>query len=349
MSMRFEHFQGSHRAIGRQRGEAFRDLLRQYHQRYDSWPADFRQRLDSLIPTFESALGRSAPELIEEMQGTAEGAEIPYEDILRFNFAEEVGVPSGCSQVALVDANGDAILGKSEDAGFERTYVVTELRPERGYGQLHVSAVNWVIGSGGGLNEAGLCIGQSSLYVTDQAHGIPRLMLLRLALERCANVTEAIAFLQSQDMALRGMNFLLVDANGDMAVVERSPTHCAVRRAEGGVIWATNHALSPLMRAVEEGSSGTEPDIETRLAVYVNSRQRFARLCDFATSHSGKADVKEALDGFLRSHGPGGLCQHGIMDTTLSMIMIARTRQLWATDGPPCSSSFQLYSLAPPK
>lgn len=344
--MRFERFSGAHSAMGRQRGVAFRDSLHQCRRGFDAWSPEVRQRVDSLTARFESALFRLAPELIEEMHGVAQSAGLPYEDILRLNFVEEVGAPLGCSQVGLADGDGGAIYAKSEDAGFQRTYTVTELRPDRGYAQLHVSAVNWVVSSGGGMNEAGLCIGQSSVHTTDQADGIPRLTLLRLSLERYATVTEAAAFLQSQGMALKGMNFLMVDATGAMAVVERSPSRSALRSPEGSAICCTNHYVAPEIRPVERGCVGSEPDLENRLAFEVNTRQRYGRLFDFAREHAGRSSLKDSLEGLLRSHGPGGICQHGIMNTTLSMIMIPRSRQLWATDGPPCRSSFQLYAFS---
>ncbi|MBI4530855.1 MAG: hypothetical protein HY709_04970 [Candidatus Latescibacteria bacterium] len=343
--MRFEHFSGTHAAIGWQRGRAFQDLLYRCRQGFDSWSPETRQRVDSLTTTFELALHRTAPELIEEMRGVAEGAGLPYHEILSLNFAEEIGAPTGCSQIGLVDDDGETICAKSEDAGFRRTYVVTELRPERGYAQLHVGAVDWVVNSGGGINEAGLCIGQSSVRITDQTDGIPRLTLLRLVLERCATVAEAIAFFQSQDMALQGMNFLMVDTGGSMAVVEHSPSLCAIRGPEGDAICCTNHYVEPQMRTVERGCVGSEPDLENRLAFEVNTRQRYGRLYDFARQHAGQANLKEALEGLLTSHGPGGICQHGIMHTTLSMMMIPRRRELWVTDGPPCRSSFQLYTF----
>jgi predicted choloylglycine hydrolase len=344
--MRFEHFSGTHSAIGWQRGRAFHDLLHQSRQAFDTWSPETRRRVDSFVPVFESTLRQTAPELIEEVQGVAEGAGLPCEDILRLNFVEEIGVPPGCSQVGLADGDGGAICAKSEDAGSRRTYVVTELRPDRGYAQLHVGAVNWVVSSGGGINEAGLCIGQSSVRITDQADGIPRLTLLRLVLERCATVAEAVALFQSQDMALQGMNFLVVDAAGDMAVVERSPSQCAVRRPEDGAICSTNHYAVPQMRLVERGCIGSEPDLENRLAFEINTRQRYGRLYDFAKQHAGRTSLKEALEGLLKSHGPGGICQHGIMHTTLSMMMIPRRRELWATDGPSCRSTFQRYTFS---
>lgn len=344
--MRVERFAGSHGAIGRQRGAAFGQALRLARSRFTAWPPQVRRRMDDLVPRFEAALGRTAPELTEELRGVADGAGLAYAEVLRLELAEEVGAPGGCSQIALRDGAGAALSAKSEDAGFGRTYAVTEIRPDGGYAQLHIGAVHWLVSSGGGINEAGLCIGQSSVFATDRAEGLPRLALLRLALERCAAVGEAAAFLEGQPMALRGLNFLLADAGGELAVVERSPSRGAVRRPDGApAVCCTNHYLDPGMRAVERGCTGAEVDLEGVLAQEANTRQRYGRLWDFARRHAGGSALRPALEDLLASHGPGGLYQHGAMCTTLSLVMDPRARRLWATDGPPCSSRFQAYGF----
>ena len=181
------------------------------------------------------------------MQGIAQGSGLSYQLVARLNFAEEIdGGDLGCSQFGMVAAEGSAVMGKNEDHGFgRRTYVVTELHPENGYAQVHVGAVNWVVSSGSGINDAGLRVGQSSLRISDEADGVPRLTMLRLALERCATVPEAADLLKTKTGGIRGMHFLMVDANGDMAVVERSPSLCAVRQPENGAIWAANHPVDP--------------------------------------------------------------------------------------------------------
>ena len=59
---------------------------------------------------------------------------------------------------------------------------------------------------------------------------MPRLTMLRLALERCATVSEASELIETATGGIRGMNFLMVDAKGEMRVIERSPSLCAVRQ-----------------------------------------------------------------------------------------------------------------------
>lgn len=343
--MRFERFSGSHFSMGLQHGKAFRDQLQQRSHTIDSWSPETQDRVDSLVRRFESSLSGFAPELIEEMQGIAQGAGMSYQDVARLNFSEEIGIPIGCSQVGLVNRDGDVMMGKAEDAGFSRTYVVTELNPDQGFAQIHVGAINWVVSSGSGINEAGLCIGQSSLRIFDEAEGVPRLTMLRLALERCATVSEASELIQTATGGIRGMNFLMVDAKGEMAVIERSPSRCAIRQPANGAIWATNHPVDPRMRAVEHMITGAEPDFERDLAYEANSRQRFGRLDLLTRDEVDGPGVKESLQRVMTSHGPGGACQHGVMETTWTVMMAPRSRELWLSDGPPCRNPFELYSF----
>ena len=360
--MLFGRFSGSHFEMGRQHGEAFasqlgknRDALHSA-SRVATGPdapslAEVLQQEDLLVTKFESALRRTAPELIEEMQGSAQGSGLSYQDVVRLNFAEEIaGGNLGCSQFGMVASDGSAVMGKNEDAGYgHRTYAATELHPDNGHAQVHVGAVNWVVSSGSGINDAGLCLGQSSLKVTDEADGIPRLTMLRLVLERCANVSEAADLLKTKTGGLRGMNFLMVDANGDMAVVERSPSRCAVRRPQDGAIWATNHPIDPQMRAVEKMILGTEDGLDRTLALDANTRQRFGRLGALAREYarpSGHDEVLRSVENVVQSHGPCGMCQHGIMQTTWSVLMDARKRELSLADEYPCTAAWERFSLA---
>ena len=343
--MRLERFSGTYLSMGKQRGSACGELLQRSLKRLDESSPDCLRSLRRMISACEPKLERLAPELLEELQGVAEGAGLKYEDVFRLTFAEEteeaIGLPMVCSQIGVVDADGRALVGKSEDAGYERIYLITELRPERGHAQLHLGAANWVITSGGGMNDAGLCVGQSSVRVTDTAEGIPRLAMLRLVLNRCATVAEAVELFRGHETALQGINFLVADAAGDMAVIERSPTRSAVRRPQKGFICATNHYVDGQMRTVEDLCTGAEPDLPDLLAWEANTRQRYGRLCDYSVLHAGKPDVEESLRNLMRSHGPGGICQHNaFMSTTWAVIMKPAERQLWLADGYPCRSDF---------
>ena len=146
-----------------------------------------------------------------------------------------------------------------------------------------------------------------------------------------------------------GTNFLMVDANGDMAVVERSPSRCVVLHPQNGAIWATNHPVNQQVRAVEKIIAGTEPDLERALARDASSRQRYGRLSALAREHSsrpGLTEAKDALESVIRSDGPGGMCQHGVMQTTWSVMMVPRSRELWLADGPPCQNPFQRFAFS---
>ena len=53
----------------------------------------------------------------------------------------------------------------------------------------------------------------------------------------------------------------------------------------------------------------------------------------------------KAFEDLLRSHGPRGICQHELMQTTLSFILLSWRWEMWATDGPPCTSDFVRHTL----
>lgn len=348
MPLRSEEFCGSPKEVGIQRGRAFRDLLLWSLNTFCRYPEDMESRIEAKLETMKAAVEKSFPDLAEEMMGTAEGARMSYHDILLLNFQEELGNgwpdwDGGCSQVAITKTEAGPLMAKTEDAGFGRIYVTNTIRPMRGNDIVHTTAVNWIVGSAGGMNDKGLCVGQSSVGIKDApGGGIMRLTLLRAVLQYCSSVKEAIEFFRSYNAAYAGMNFLIIDATGDAAVIEKSPTRTGVRRIDGESIYAANRFWLPHMREVATG--GLEESSITREKCFNECTKRYIE---------GPRTL-EAFKEIVRSHSPhGGMCQHGpaggfpeqSMVTTYAILCIPENREMLVTDGPPCQSEFFSYKL----
>ena len=190
-----------------------------------------------------------------------------------------------------------------------------------------------------GINDVGLSLGDSSVGYTDlPGGGVSRLTLLRVALQYCSNVQEATEFYGSHSTAKVGGNTLMVDESGDAAVVEKSPSRQAVRKPRNGNIWCTNHPTLGPMKEVWDVAEMTAGRKE-------NSSERSAKLEYFVQDFRAE-DAIESFEGTLRSHGPGWLCQHGILSTLFSMITLPARGAMLVTDGPPRESEFVSYRLS---
>ena len=340
--MRFERFGGTPEEIGRGRGEVYGSMLREAYDSFITYTGAEKARAEKLTDDMRKAVERSFPDLVEEMKATAAACGMGYSEMVLLTYCEEIGRPGGCSQGAVLNTEVGPIYMKSEDAGpgaFDNTYVMTELSPETGHRLLYVGPLSWTVSASAGINDAGLSIGDSSVGYTDApGGGVPRLTLLRAALQYCSNVKEATDFYGSHSTAIVGGNTLMVDASGDAAVVEKSASRQSVREPDDGVIWCTNHPILGQMKEVWDVAELKEGREE-------NSRGRWAKLEEFMEGHRAEGAI-EAFEGILRSHGRGEICQHGLLWTLLSMITIPARREMLVTDGPPCEGEFVSYRLS---
>jgi len=120
-----------------------------------------------------------------------------------------------------------------------------------------------------GMNEKGLCTSvmalpkQASQQDTEK-HDVGTTLIMRLWLDRCATVEEALALLETVDVRHdaavgSGYHYMVADASGDCAVVEFDKDDgwktLIVRKPEGeNFMLVTNHLLNPKHYT-------TEPDI----------------------------------------------------------------------------------------
>jgi hypothetical protein len=190
-------------------------------------------------------------------------------------------------QVAKADGNG-FFFGRNYDY-FKNPTMVTISRPKKGYASIGVSDMSHfgysleklpekfmarlsclaaVYAPVDGINEKGLCTSIMALPNQASQQDTPKpnvgtTIIMRLWLDRCATVQEALDLLETVDVRHdatvgSGYHYMVADANGDCAVVEFDKEDgwktMIVRKAEGeNAMLVTNHLLS-------EKYYTTEPD-----------------------------------------------------------------------------------------
>jgi predicted choloylglycine hydrolase len=240
--------------IGRQIGErtklAIGNSLDMLAARFRHWDdAQFeRVRSEHMRYTEERA-----PELVEEARGIADGSGVDFRWIYLAGFYASMrrGL-NGCSNLIFTESPDGPILARTCDlpAHEGKHAGLALVRPQGG---MAVLASTWpgTTWRGTGINEAGLAVGGSSCSAdvpqpTEcmNSHAIPTVVLAR-----AETVSDAVRLLDELVAPRWGANYALVDASGDAAVVEKAGEHQAVRRAEGGRLWCTNHSLTDAMAA----------------------------------------------------------------------------------------------------
>ena len=362
---------GAPQERGRQLGEAYRSVADPYAkygpprdpQRARTW----RRLRDNML----KFLTEHHATLVEEMEGMAAGLGVAFEDVLTrhtFNALSPI-LPAlsqaGCTSIGLGASDDGPLLGKTLDGGAAapdlarctpicaaRAATMTGLvvRPREGY-----DVLCWNGGPSlfteSGLNARGLCVGANSgrpVFAGQDGRGMPQHLIMRYSLIHCATVPEAIDFVRAIPLAGKGINLVFVDAEGRSATLENCADGHAVHDAVRGVSFSTNHYVDAKM--FQRGLQAA-PDYLAS-PHFQNSVNRWCylerRLRKEAPARFSFAFLKALLsDG----RNPGAVCQHpGNNDanwlTTMGMICVSHRRELWLSQGIPCSSPWARYRLA---
>jgi isopenicillin-N N-acyltransferase-like protein len=352
---------GTSREIGRQYGEQARERVRRsidaYRQVFSDiagleWPQVTEDAMRFVRP-----IDHFNNRYLEEMRGIADGAEVPFEDILAINvrsevmfsararMAKESSRPIGeCSSFAVLPSpsGGHTLLGQNWDWLLHTFDTVVVLEVEQESGPNFVTVVEAGLLAKTGMNSSGLGVTTNAL-VTDEDRGVPGIpyhVLLR-ALQDCENLSDALAVLQSATRS-SSANYLLAHVDGLVVDVEAAPGDFGqlfLTFPVGQVLIHTNHFSSPRFTG-RDLSVWAMPDSPFRL----DRLQKSVEAPGFAPSI-------DAFRSLLSDHAnyPSGICCHpdkrmATYDqgaTVASVLMDLDSRKLWLADGPPCTTPYR--------
>jgi isopenicillin-N N-acyltransferase-like protein len=348
---------------GRQHGRAAGDLIRRYpdalrqvimvEARYrdpDMEPreisdAELEERALRFLPFFE----RFAPEQLVEIQGVADGAEVPFWMALLVNVRAEVGffdsvsyLSTGCTAFAAgpsATADGGVLIGQNQDQNALMRDLTVVLRVEPDQGPRMLTATFGGLIAYGGINSEGVGIMQNSLANSVWRFGLPHYPLKRALLEQ-----DSIAGCLAQfDRAPLGScaNYVLCDREA-VVDVEATPDGYAVQRGADGWVGHANNFRDPGLAADEK-----------LLAAMPDSARRTTRIDTLMAADSGSITLDDAKrwlsdhDGF-----PTSICRHATsaeptaMHSMYSVICEADKGRLHITHGNPCENPYSTYSLS---
>jgi hypothetical protein len=231
-----------------------------------------------------------------------------------------------CSSFQAAKADGSGFLfGRNYDY-YENPTLVTFSRPKKGYASVAVSDMSFmgyslqnlpgvslqsrlnsliaVYAPLDGMNETGFCASILAL----PAHLASRQdtlrddvgtsILIRLMLDRCATVDEAVALLETVDVRHdtavgSGFHYMIADARGGCAVIEFDPEDgwktLVVRKPAGkDYMQVTNHLLAPKYTTQEpDGAVGNTGSL---------SWERYRKMEAFLGGKNGRLTLEEALE-----------------------------------------------------
>ncbi|MFZ1908943.1 MAG: C45 family peptidase [Burkholderiales bacterium] len=253
---------------------------------------------------YRDAIEALGGQLMEEIEGIAEGSGRHVNEILALNARTEIlpptfpgdphprwheldaanragGVPDWgeCTAIAVprrASATGETLLAQNWDwLGAQRgALVVLRVRGPGAPACLTLTEAGMLAKIGLNEHGFGVCLNILRSSADGDRAGTPVHPLLR-ALLGCRDVAEAIGMTRALGFSASS-NVLCADASGDAANLEFSPAGLQVVRSEGGALCHTNHFLSP---DGERGQTALAPSLSsvprlTRARALVENRIR---------------------------------------------------------------------------
>ncbi len=299
-------------------------------------------------------------EFIEELKGMADSItekEVDYREILLYHALRDIGQVltrpvrdrsskddrysllsypvisnGGCSSfVVLPQAtkNRELIYGRNfdflEGGSLENLLIFYE--PDKGNSFV---SIGWpgMIGMVSGMNSKGLTVGILTAYSGDASFdGIPSCFLMRKVLQYANNIEEAKEIIIQSKRT--GPNIILLADGREALVVECSATKYAIRKPQDGLLFSSNHFLSPIYENDKKRKKALESG---------DSEARYKRMEKLLKENYGQIDVEYSIK-ILRDDV---ICKE---NTIHSVIFLPRTLEFLIAQGPDARDEFIRFSL----
>lgn len=341
---------GSHREIGRQIGEATRDIVHATIAHYmDAYPRiaglTFAQA-EIQAQVYLAKADEHMPRFVAELRGIAEGAGVELMPLLVLHCGEEFTAEedvrphaTGCTSVG-VSSGGRHVVGHNMDwyAADVDKNVVLDMTLSDGTRIITVHGAPYLPILG--MSSHGFAYVGNSVPSTDNQVGVPNMFVRRWVLE-------ARSLAEAQERACltaraRGSNHFFGHVDGTLLTLETSATTDAVIHGQG-YLAHTNHYVAPEMQEY-----GDAPEQE--------SLDRMARADRLLAE--GPAAGEDAVDLVARvlrdhAHAPDSICGHPQVSrlaaertmTVHSMVCDLDERRMYVHSGSPCEGPYQCIQL----
>ncbi|XP_066265992.1 beta-alanyl-dopamine/carcinine hydrolase-like [Branchiostoma lanceolatum] len=274
MAPRVLHVSGTNRQVGVQVGKATKRQIQDAMSSYEP----FKEIISSLETSegrrvyegFLKAAKTAYPNYVEELEGMAEGAEVPFEHLFIVNFEferelltmkkqdEEEGL-KGCTTVFLNYRDGPRVLAHNEDgpAGEQGCIVAAHIEPYRLPGGKILPEENFVSycytcllpGVAYSFNSRGLCITCNTLVSKDAEENKIGVSFACRAVLSATSVEEAVAMLKGDGVGMAiGYSFNMVSTRDSTRRMYSVETAAAVGQATTLV---SVHAVEPVDGSTE--------------------------------------------------------------------------------------------------
>ncbi len=328
---------GSPLEMGRQYGEQARNEIR--------WNAEEEtktlppEQLAVFAATALPTLEKFAPDVLEEMRGMAQAANVELSRILRINHVDTFDGESRCTPVILRHSDAGLIVAKNDDAPPHEAYrfVIRKIVPSRGIPAFSITRAGWLSGLDM-MNAAGLANTHGSVGSVFPRPGM-RLdirLYLYMLMQQCETIDSLMEKLEQIPLTGKGFSIGCGDRNGECVFIDAAVPLLTVRSRNRVFDYSTNLYQAPGLEHADRRFPA-----KRHICQY---RQGYLRWIEETRPPQTLAD----LQALLRSHEPWAPCRHGGAHqsvTNWSLINLPQQGKLLLADGPPCQNHYKEYSF----
>ena len=249
-----------------------------------------------------------------------------------------------CTSFQAAKAEGDGFRFCRNYDFFKNPTMVTVSRPKKGYASIAASDMSHfgysleklpdsflaslsclasIYAPVDGMNEKGLCtsimaLPKQAAQQDTERHNVGTTIIMRLWLDRCSTVQEALDLLETVDVCHdaavgSGYHYMVADANGDCAVVEFDKDDgwktMVVRKETGApYMLVTNHLLSEKYYTTEPDPSVGNP--------HSKSWWRYETAGAYLSGHNGTLTLDEAQECLAQVHWKDLVWDNGTVEDT---------------------------------
>lgn len=328
---------GSHIELGLAIGEMFRGKIQEVIEDRKHYIRNYQEKLGSITSYFKEAK-RAFPQYITELQGMADGADVPFIDLFFHNLPEaydksrewdreQAQTEDHCT-IAVSFGKTGPIIGHNEDWSIEsldELYVLKATVNNVTY--LGLQYASFLIGCSATLTSYGLAQCINELH-QDSHMGVGKYFIARSVLD-AKSLEEAETMIRNTKRS-SGYNHVLVQKNTIVDIETAGPGIDVEKRI--GVPYAhTNHFLSTRMQQYEQDEASH----------HKNSYERLSRTQELVRNDMTIDDMKELLSDTKNRLYP--ICRD---DATIGSVIIEPSEQkMYICYGPPNRGTFIPYTL----
>ncbi len=323
------HFRGAHYEIGLRFGQS---LAKNGQSLLSNLPFPITEERKAFARACVPVYQRFFPEILEEIQGLAEGQHCAPELLQAVLFSMYAIPPAcGCSCFAVSEQN-HILLGRNSDFSPELEKLNTNVIYKFANGAYSFTGnTTAFIEMEDGVNQHGLAAGLTFVPPTAKKPGLNAGMLVRFFLEKCRSTQEVLRCIRQLPIG-SAQTITVADAAGDIAIIECCPEQAAVIRPT---------EQQPFVCGVNVFHAETMLPLQMLQGGNWRSEERYATLTQTLKAQSGKMDADAAKS--LLSGKTGFLCQYDRScgtDTVWSVIYDLTAKSIYRAEGNPGRKRF---------